>query len=464
MSSSHTYVSNDRLRQLERDARRSYQSEQEIQAIRASAAQRERDIQGQYQSNLNSLNSRITSMSSQHNAEIRRVSEEFRNNIARQTADFQGQFNRLSADVRGIDNRVTTLATDFSERFDRLARAQADTRAHAETAIAELTDLLSTIRELCPGKFAPGDYEALAEQLARAQACLSQGDYQAALAITHVRLTDAARLLHRLSLLNAHFDGALTRAREQANTVSTAIGELTAGKPSHEFDIKDVNGEVQHYNLHYEINFWTNGLFANVQRQSEEINRTLENAENSPAVNIERLDEISNELNHLYRNENGAAVGFIADLDQHGRAEQIRSFAVGDMAIQVHNRLNEQGWQLVDSGRVSDDDREPYTMSYEDGTGNRVALIVNAGDKEGSTGIDVEVFMNDGARDTAHSREIKDSVENTIDNLSGDIHVGRRERRNDCHENTSPEVFIENRAREAAQRNEARLRTQQMEG
>ena len=248
MSSSHRYISNDEYRRLQQGGVRLSQAQEEMRQIQARAAQRERDIQSQYQANITTLQSSMNAMSQQHNADMRRVSQEFRNNIANQTADFQQRLSRqreqnrqdinaleervgqsigqIRENMRDIDNRVTAVASDFSNRFNELARAQANEQAYAEASIIEMNDLLNTIHGLQPNKFIPGEYEALNEQLSRARNVFALQQYGSALAITQVNMTDAARLLHRLSSLNTLFNEMLINTREHANELNQRISSM----------------------------------------------------------------------------------------------------------------------------------------------------------------------------------------------------------------------------------------------
>ena len=467
MSSSHTWISNSEYRRLQQGEVRRRQAEEEARRIQARAEQREREIRSQYQANVETLRSNINSLSQQHDADMRRVSQDFRSNIARQASEFQEQLagqreqnrrdiqsletrvgqaiGQINVNMREIDDRVTAVATDFGNRFNELARAQANERAYAEASIIEMSDLLTSIRGLQPEKFAPGEWEALAEQLARARSSFDRQQYEAALAITQVRMTDAARLMHRLSMLNALFNEMLSSARERANALQQRISMLTDGKPVHEFDLAGEN-----YSLPFDINHWTGERFAEeIQRRMEEIGRLLDTAETNPEVTLTELEAMLMEMER-FNGDNGA----INELYTFGREEQMRSFVVGDMAIQVHNALNNRGWHLLDSGRYEEDDRKPYTMRYEDGTGNQVALVVNPGEKPEETSVAVEVYVNgDDNRDSVFSRDIKEGLDNTIDDLSGEVvQVRRRERRNDCRDNPTPEAFIRNTAAESLQR------------
>ena len=467
MSSEHTWISNEEYRRLQRGDIRTRQAEEALRQIQAGVQQREREIASRYQTNVETLQSNINTMSQQHGADMRRVSQEFRSNIARQAAEFQEQLSsqreqnrrdiqsletrvgraigQINVNMREIDNRVTAVATDFSNRFNEIARAQVNKQAYAEASIIEMNDLLTSIRNLHPEKFAPGEFEALSEQLARARSSFDLQQYEAALAITQVRMTDAARLMHRLSMINALFYETLSGAREQANAIQQRILTFTDGKPAHEFELAGEN-----YSLPFDINYWTNERFAEeVQSRMAEISRLLDTAESNPEVTLTSLETMQREMEGF-----DGESGTVNELYALGREEQMRSFVVGDMAIQVHNALSNQGWHLIDSGRYEEDDRKPYTMTYADGTGNQVALVVSPGEKPEDTAVAVEVYVNgDDNGKSVYSRDIKEGLGNTIDSLSGDgVQVGRRERRNDCLSNPTPEAFIRNIATENLRR------------
>jgi len=373
--------------------------------------------------------------------------EQFDNRIDSVEAYAQREFSRVDSNLRAINDQVNAVATDFNNRFQELAQQQMNEQQHAQVTVAELGGQIDAIRGLHPEKFSPGELSALDEQFQRATGCLNNQQYQAALAIAQVRLTDASRLLARLNLLNTIFYERLMELRRMANTVIQRIaGFETETQPTIEFNINE-----EQYELDYDINYWTSGRFDNIRRQMNQISQHLESAETNPEIDINCLEHLDNEIQHI--NES------ISMLDELGRNELLRSYAVGDMAVRVHNSFAVEGWRLINSGRHEEDERKPYTFTYEDVAGNQVALVVNTGNEPEETSLGMEVYSSDyGNEDSAYNQEIR---ENLIENLrSGGIPIEHVERRNDCAQNPTADTFVQRTSEEVSRINEARLQTE----
>ena len=143
MSSDHRWISNSEYSRLQRENRRVYQAQQEIQDIRERTAQREREIRNQYQTSVDSLHSQINTMSRQHDAELQRQSEEHRRNIARQNAEF-------TEAVRALDHRINELVSQETDERTRKRRL-------AEISIAEMEDWLASVASLSPERYNAGE-------------------------------------------------------------------------------------------------------------------------------------------------------------------------------------------------------------------------------------------------------------------------------------------------------------------
>jgi len=458
MSSDHTWIRNSELAALRNSQTRAYQAEQAAKEIQARTAQREREIRSQYESSVTSLTSQINTISRQYDSDLRRVSDDFRSRIAKQAVEFKEQFDRqraenqrdinalekrvykdlgrIETDVRDMDNRFTKNIEDFTSRFNELANKESNKQKRAEVLLNQLDDMLATVGTLKPEKFnAGGLFGQMKEQLARGKESFRQGDYEAAIAVANVNLTNVAALQQRLAYENSQFNALLSVVREATNTLRSNIDMLTDGKPVHNFEF---NGET--ITRPYDINHWTNGRFNDFCNDVNGIERRLEIAENDASMGLEQLDAIREQLNSWTKGD-----GYLHLLDEEGKQKQISSIAVDEMTSRVYEILDEKGWHFVDSGRPDEDDRNPNTITYEDNVGNQVVLIVSASDDPTVTPIDYEVYANgEDNRDSEYTRSIKKGIKKAIDSLQGgNIERGETERRNDCHTIKTPQAFIE---------------------
>lgn len=462
MSSSHLWVSRNEWQNLRNQASRVQQATAETERIKREAKERERQIQARYQSDLNSLDRKIHDIQARHNAELNQINENFRARIAGQANEFRNQLDqqrarydgelsdletrmgqavgRLNIDMRNMNDRINSMAEDYNTRFDAIARrisaSENSKREYARVSIEELEHTLESIGRLDPERFTPGELTPLKEQLAIARRDFENGQYETASAVTHVRLTDASRLLSRLSILNGIFAERLNEVRQRAGEIQNRFDSFT----SNTLDF-DVNG--QQYSMDYDINHWSGGEFSRIRDELKPIIDQLENI-HATNINLEGLEEIMVRLNDMDSR--------ITSCDRVAREELIRSFVVEDMAVQIHNTLTEQGWTHEESGHNGNDEREPYKIVYIDGIGNRIAMVINSGEKPENAALHIEVF--DQEQDEIFRSGIKQGVGRHL-NDNG-IQVLNVAHSDDCALNPDVDTFLENSVRLARQQNEMR--------
>ncbi len=464
MSSSRVHINRSEYNNLQNQAARTSRAQQETERIRREAAQRERRISEQYEANLESINSRLTNIQDSHDEEIDALNEDFRNRILEQGNQYrqdlanqrrqqqrelqdlesrmQQSLERLDLNIQNIDDRVDSITRDFNNRFDSIVRRIESTeekeREYARISIEEIDRLLASIRELQPDRFAPGELASLEEQLMIARNDFENRQYAAALAITQVRLTDAGRLLSRLTILNQLFEDRLREVRLRASEIESRLASFDNNHL--EFTVNN-----QDYSLEYDINHWTHGRFnENVRSEFSNLNNQLNNIYNSN-INLEGLEEIMSRLNNIDEN--------ITACDRVAREELIRSFVVEDMAHQLHQTLTDQGWRHDTSGHNEDDEREPFQMVYRDGTGNQVALVINTGENPNDATIHMEAYTTDN--DEANRSLIKDGLGSQLRASGINIdHIIQNQ--NDCADNPDVETFLANSARDSSAINRAR--------
>ena len=431
MSSDHTWIRNSEIADLRDAASRTYQAEQTARDIKARTEQREREIRSQYQSSITSLSSQINTISRQHDAELRRVSEDFRKNIARQATEF-------SRDIKELKRHMDHNFDDFRNRFNDLANREADKKRRAEAYITEMNDMLARVAALNPQKYGQGDYfNQMTDQLDLARNLFNQEDYEAAMGVASVRFANISALEQQLTNQKIEFDFILEEVREVANVLRSNIAMLADGKPVHSFTH---NGKT--ITRPYDIDHWTNGRFNDFCHDMDEIERRLTTAEDNSTMGLEQLEGIRERLASWVGDD-----GYLRLLDEEGKQNQISSIAVDEMTARVFDALEEQGWRLVDSGRLNEDDRNGCSITYEDNVGNQVVLAVNP-DKDDPTVTPIiyEVFANgEDNVESEYTRSIENGIRTTITRLQGgSIEHGRTEHRNDCHLNPTREAFVQN--------------------
>ena len=136
-------------------------------------------------------------------------------------------------------------------------------------------------------------------------------------------------------------------------------------------------------------------------------------------------------------------------VDRMGRRERAGEVIVEDVAVTLNNALTEIGRNLESSGFHNDDMRDPYHMTYSDGAGNTISVVIAPVNPEHPE-ISVEAF----GPDEAVVDDLKDGIFAELEDRG--IELFGSERRNDCHLNTDPETFINRQTAEAIRQIESR--------
>jgi hypothetical protein len=449
-------------------ASRATKLEREIERINAEAAQREREIAGMYESEVSALQNTIRNIEGAHNNQIQGIRSDFHNQIFEQAQEFtrqladadeahrqnennlssrideQGnqirgelrdletrvgqQFGRINIDMRTINERVDAVASDFGARFDGLVRQAEREEDMARMIESELSGVMGAIRALRPEKFAPGELSPIAQMHELTRRDIGDGVYQSAIAAGQQCVVDASRLESRLAFLNAIFNERLRETRNRASRLREQIDGFT-GAVSYSFEL---DGET--YEGRYDIDHWSHGAFTAVRERFGELNRRLDGAEEAIDVDIDELNRIAGELDRVEE-----TVTACNDLSLR---ELIGSQLTLETAQRLDNALAAQGWTRGDNGNYSGDEREPFYMQYEDGVGNRVAIVVNA-EEGGEQAFSIEVYP-DPEDDEAFRQSMRSELYAALRD-SSDLSILSVVQNDDCQENTTPEIFVDNR-------------------
>jgi hypothetical protein len=225
------------------------------------------------------------------------------------------------------------------------------------------------------------------------------------------------------------------RLREIRRRSSEIKARIESFRPAADNVVEIAIGE-ENYSPEYDINYWSNGRFEEINEQFNAIFAQLDQANESP-VNLDGLEQLMIELNHI-----DAA---ITECDSQARKELIGSFFVEDTAVHIHNVLAGQGWTHKETGHLKDDGREPYKMVYEDGSGNEVDILVNTGANPETPSFMLEVYAGD--KGETFRRITKEGLYNGLKEEG--TNIPGIEHRNDCAQNPNSEVFFEHSIAEA---------------
>ncbi|MDR1641255.1 MAG: hypothetical protein LBT59_16305 [Clostridiales bacterium] len=493
MSSTHTFISNDELSRLRREAKTGQGAKKFCAQAKAEAAKREQALTEKYNRNIEAMRNQIASIQSRQDEALRKASEQFRQQMDAKTEESRKEIERVRAEssaeikrakaerdaavkrardeynasaknasasaLRQLDDKLTNsieeaearlnkqlseasqslaagmkslsehvgdLETEYSARFNQLAQSQAKGEELARATIMELQGLIETCSILRPGKFEPQLLEDLANQLVVAQDNLDRGLHQASLAISQVRLADAARLLGRLTIRNTVFDESAKEAQSRLSELESRIALL--GEEAEPVVTFLVDGTEE--SIAYDVEHWTNGQYSKLAEEAKQLAQALDLA----------LTDASSDENVIADMEQQASdlISRLEELDKFGRDELLRSRNIVLTAESICTALLNQGWTCDSGEYVQEDDRLPFAMKLTDAVGNEVALLVVDADGKSSE-IALEAFAPDG---TEGSGEVKENVQNIIGDTG--FALEKVETHDDCSNNETADDFIQN--------------------
>ncbi len=440
MSSNHTRVSvrewtemQQRIAELDAYV---VNSALEVSRLHAEAERRRREIAAAREASTRAVNQAAQALADAYQVTLQDLGTGFASEIAAQSSDFRNQLQSMLADARTVsgrlgrsDARVEALAGAYDEAFRARLEQTAQGRERADLVLQELDWFLQQIREMNPEQFMPGDYASLQALRASINASVRAGDYQAAVAVSQSSILSASRVLTQLTLANERFHRQLAEARGAAAAVANRMEELAS--PDGMISVT-VSGQKMEYP--YDIAYWSNGDFVSLRRQLSQAEAHLA----SGRLSMQELAQTQVEIDRIRRQ--------LDRCDQRSRHALASSVFVEDTAVRLHNSLSERGWELVDGGYHANEVKEPYTLQYEDGSGNTVSIVVSPGEKPDEPIYAVEVF----SESESHAGMIKDGIHSSVEEAG--LRIEEIQCRDDCHLNPTPELFKQNMIEQARRR------------
>lgn len=326
------------------------------------------------------------------------------------------QIGQLNRNLQGIGDRVSQVATSFDQAFQAHLDALDSVGDKAQAILQALDDLLSRIRSLKPEVFEPEKYRALTSVRELTASSMSAGDYTAALMASQHSMIEASSLLARLVVENEQFDNALLAAKQGAAAMQGRIRSYQSTGSL----VDEVSGETHDY----DINFWSHNEFQRLVEEFDRLNAELA----KPNLNFAQLQDITRRLATLDSK--------IDACDRKAREARCAAIVVQGLVSRIFERLGSTTWELVEWGYDDEDERNAYTLVYDNGAGDRVAMVVAPKNPEAPAFM-MEAFSEDERRREA----IKDGINAALEE-SG-VEIIDRQVQDDCHLNTDTETFLE---------------------
>lgn len=354
---------------------------------------------------------------------VRDLSEQV-NSVRREAAASNFRISRAS-------DAIEHIARDYNATIEDILGTERDHKARANAILFELDTLIAQIRELNPQIHLPAQYAKVEANRLAIDSDIRIGDYQSAIMVSQGSIVDASRVLMRLIAICEHNNTVLSEANRLLNDIQGRVETFV----SQEGRIVVNTGEIT-FERDYDIEYWSNGTFSGIV---DEVNRIADrlNAADDKPVATEELEGYIRRISEL--NE------LLSDCDLNARNELAGAVAVENTAQRLYDNLTGRGWDLADSGHRGNDGRRPYTMTYDDGAGNTVSIVIATGKTPDRPAFYYEAFAgNEGIASL-----VKDGIGSAL--IAEGLNPENTVHRDDCNNNREPEEFINNISLEAEQ-------------
>ena len=356
MSSNHTLVSRQEWSEMQRQVgglqaylinselettQLRHEYERRIQEIEAARAENTRVVEQAVNALENAYRTTLQEARGQFSEQIGEHSNEFH----QQLQDILNDVNNISGQLGRADSRLRTLASRYDAAFQARLEQLTQGAQRAEMILEELDRLLGQIQQLNPERFRPVDYTTLQTLRNSVEQNIQNGDYQAATLVSQGSILTATRVLAQLTVDNDTYGRQLEAARIEMANLQNRINELAS-----DAGVLAVEVQGQRQEFDYDINYWSNGEFQEIQNRLTQVQARLM----EPDLSVAELNELGNQVNSL-QNE-------LEQCDQRARRAMAGSVFVEETADRLSEILGEQGWEATIDQHHGEDAKAPYTM------------------------------------------------------------------------------------------------------
>ncbi len=360
-------------------------------------------------------------------------SEAFETGVAELREQIESTREKTVAASQKIGHLSDEYTRLISELVSRSSGAKAKARAYLES-IRQLSQQIST---LDPSIFEPNKYAEVMQLITSTEANLNSGSYEAALITVQNGTAKASRLLVELIADQDIFEKELVDVTGHANALKTRFDLLS---PEMQGAISfDLDGEEIEYE--YDINHWSEGRFEELRIR---FNRCFEQVEavGRKKGSVKLLESLRIELAEID--------ALLTKCDVSARQELLGSLKAQEISARLCDSLMDNNWSLEKHGFEQADDRNPYTMTYKDGAGNSISIIVSPSASAEKPTIFLEAFTEEDA----HADIIKKNVHSTL--AEEGIAIEQTKQLSDCQTHADGDAFVRHTVTRAKEVNRQR--------
>ena len=345
--------------------------------------------------------------------DMQRIERESRTELNRQKQDYQQRLNetakqqrqytdksieqldnKIQQDLTAQRNEYQTLIQNQKKQFDDALHQQGETlqqaidqlqhsienRLHREEDIAQewqcaLQEEISYINDAFRHQqFAPGELVGLQNRLDLVNGNFKQQLFQAAVASAQEAYLQARQLREKLELLEMQWDAAWQLAQESATTALLLINE------HHTIDYLLANDET----FQLEVDFWSQGEWQNLQQKVVDYQQQLDN----------QRDHLSQTDIESIRQACETAQNELLTIVELAKAAVLSSIHRRDLQEIILEKLQELGYQSIDSTYEQDDFRKAFYLKMENGNHDQIVTIVTPTEQDFANQLSINFYDN----------------------------------------------------------------------
>lgn len=355
------------------------ESQKQIAKIQADAKAKQQQLTRAYESQINNL---VKSQNST-NQEIKDLKKR-ELELAKQL----GQANLAKQEVKKLQEEIKTIQDKQTKFYNDYTKQISDTKQRASVYMNQDLELIKQLQELEVQRFFPGDIEAHIKQIAIAREDITNGNYEAALAVSQVRFQDLSRLLAQTLIRNSIFQSLKKEVAKALGDIEAKIADSETREISYQLDAQTIEDIC-------DVDFWSYGDYNKVKQAVKELKERFEKL--APTVNEKELEKI---FEQIIQNRNQ-----LDEVVKKATNELIHTHILEDSANSMHQELIENGWSFE---KIEQENRrEPSILHYIDGNDNQLTIVCATGENNNDANIILDVH-GDVSKETR--QQLKEGV------------------------------------------------------
>lgn len=403
---------------------------EQIEKIKRQTREKEEEIARVKEETDRKIRIAVNSLAEGHRKKLTALSNLAENEIIAQTNNMIGTLDELMRDVstnklraNQLNEEISSISRTISDTFNNLLDRESDAGNRACMLSEELNSMLVQIEQLNPELFKPADYRSLLSLISHVNENITSGDYNAALTVSQNGIIESTQLLTRLMILNEQYNEDFISVQNQMLVLRQRIESFDSNADG----VISVNVGNETIDYDYDISFWSEGNYDVIRDRFDYLTSVISHA-GTGKIPAEQLQNISEEIESLSQ--------LLDECDQLAREEMISSANIFHTAEVADEYLNQIGYRLQSSGYKDDDDRKPYTMTYINGNGSKLAAVVSSSGNSERPDFIVEVISDNEVEADITKRGVMSGLQSagavlTIPTIS-----------HDCDNNTTADAFI----------------------